>query len=279
MSNHGKEIIEIVAVLPKEWISLTIKGVAPVKDRKKKTQTIMYQKIRKPIVISTAILFHLLLIFHLFFSPVIIVMASYRGIINASFIAFVLMFILSLFFGRAYCSWFCPGCGVQEIISLFVKRKSKNTKALYIKYFIFVVWIGAIITGYVINGIHQVDVTYGMTDITIERKIIMTLGAIMIIVPLTAVFGQFASCKYICWQAPFMIIGSKIRDYFKLRGLRLKAEPEKCISCKVCNLKCPMNIEVMENVKNNHLTHTECLLCGNCIDHCKHKVIKFSTTK
>jgi polyferredoxin len=125
----------------------------------------MYQRIRKPIVISTAILFHLLLIFHLFFSPVIIVFASYQGIVNASFLAFILIIGLSLFFGRAYCSWFCPGCGVQEILSLFIKRKSKNSKALLIKYFIFAAWIGIIITGYILNGFHKVDITYGISDV------------------------------------------------------------------------------------------------------------------
>jgi ferredoxin-type protein NapH len=239
----------------------------------------MYQKIRKPIVISTAILFHLLLIFHLFFSPVIIVMASYKGIINASFIVFVLILLMSLFFGRAYCSWFCPGCGIQEILSLFIKRKSKNSKALYIKYFIFAIWIGAIVTGYIINGFRKVDITYGMTDVTIERKIILTTGAILIIVPLTAIFGQFASCKYICWQAPFMIIGTKIRDYFKFRGLRIKAGTEACNSCAVCNKNCPMNIDVMESVKEGEFKNTECILCGNCIDSCKHKVIRYSITK
>jgi ferredoxin-type protein NapH len=239
----------------------------------------MYQKIRKPIVISTAILFHLLLIFHLLFSPVIIVMASYKGIINASFIAFILMLLLSIFFGRAYCSWFCPGCGVQEILTLIVKKKSNNSKALYIKYFIFAVWLGAIVTGYIINGFRMVDMTYGMTDVTIERKIILTTGAILIIVPLTAIFGQFASCKYICWQAPFMIIGTKIRDYFQFRGLRLMADIDKCKNCNVCNIKCPMNIDVMANVKNKKMNHIECILCGNCIDNCKHKVIKFSIKK
>ena len=236
----------------------------------------MHQRIRKPIVITTALLFHLLLIFHLFFSPVIIVMASHKGIINASFVAFVLLLLLSLFFGRAYCSWFCPGCGVQEIMSLFVKRKSKNTKALYIKYFIFTVWLGAIITGYIFNGIHKVDLTYGMSDVTLIRKVILTLGAIVIIVPLTAVFGQFASCKYICWQAPFMILGTKVRDYFRWHGLRLKADAEGCKSCKICNIKCPMNLDVMEHVKRNNMRDTECILCGNCIDSCKHKVITFT---
>jgi polyferredoxin len=112
----------------------------------------MYQRIRKPIVISTALLFHLLLIFHLLFSPVIIISSAYKGIVNASFVAFLIIIILSLFFGRAYCSWLCPGCGFQEIISLFIKRKSKNTKASYIKYIIFAIWIGTIITGYIIKA-------------------------------------------------------------------------------------------------------------------------------
>jgi len=239
----------------------------------------MYQRIRKPIVISTAILFHLLLIFHLFFSPVIIVVASYNSIINASFFAFVLMFLLSLFFGRAFCSWFCPGCGVQEILSFFIIRKSKNSKALYIKYFIFAIWIGAIITGYILNGINKVDLSYGMSDITIERKIILTLGAIVLIVPLTAILGEYAFCKYICWLVPFMIIGSKIRDYFRFNGLRLKSEKIQCNGCKVCTTKCPMNLDVMENVRNGRMQDTECTLCGSCIDHCKQKAIKFTFRK
>ena len=239
----------------------------------------MYQRIRKPLVISTAILFHLLLIFHLFFSPVIIVMASFNAIINASFVVFVLILVLSLFFGRAYCSWFCPGCGVQEILSLFIKRKSKNSKALYIKYFIFTIWIGAIIYGYISNGIHKIALTYGMTDITVERKIIMTIGAIVLIVPLTAIFGKFASCKYICWQVPFMIIGTKIRDSLNFNGLRIKSSPEKCTECKACTKSCPMNLDVMENAKNGKFSDTECILCGNCIDHCKYKVLSFSFRK
>jgi polyferredoxin len=207
------------------------------------------------------------------------VSAAYKSIINASFIAFVSMFVLSLFFGRAYCSWFCPGCGVQELLSLINKKKSKNSKALYIKYFIFTIWIGAIITGYIINGIHKIDLNYGLTNITIVRKIILTIGAIILVVPLTIIFGKYASCKYICWQVPFMIIGTKIRDYFHLRGLRLKSENIKCNSCKVCTTSCPMNIDVMENVKNGQMANSECILCGNCIEHCKQKVIRFSMTK
>jgi ferredoxin-type protein NapH len=236
----------------------------------------MYQKIRRPIVISMAILFHLLLIFHLLFSPVIIVFASFKGIINASFFVFIILFLLSLFFGRAYCAWFCPGCGVQEVIAIFIKRKSENSRAVLIKYIIFAVWAGSIITGYILNGIHTVDFSYGMSDVPVTRKIMLTIGAVLIIVPLTAVFGRYASCKYICWQVPLMIAGTKIRDFFRLRGLRLVADSGKCKSCRSCNFKCPMNIDVMENVKQADMNHTECFLCGNCVESCLHKAIRFA---
>ena len=239
----------------------------------------MYQRIRKPIVIATAVLFHLLLIFHLLFSPVIIVVASYKGIVNASFIVFILLFFLSLFFGRAYCSWFCPGCGIQEILGFFVKSRSKNTKANLIKYFIFAAWLCAIIVGYIINGFKEVNLNYGMTDIGTERKIILTIGAILIIVPISAIFGKFASCKYLCWQAQFMIIGTKIRDHFHRRGLRLKDNVENCKACNLCTLKCPMDIDVMESVKTGELEHPECILCGNCADSCKNKVIRYTTQR
>jgi ferredoxin-type protein NapH len=239
----------------------------------------MYQKIRKPIVISTAILFHVLLIFHLLFSPVIIVFAAYKSIVNASFIAFIAIFILSLFFGRAFCAWFCPGCGIQEILNFFIKRKSINSKTLYIKYFIFAIWIAIILFGYISNGIHKVDLSYGMTDITIKRKIILTIGSIVMIAPLTVLFGKFASCKYICWIVPFMIIGTKIRNYFNLNGLRLKCIPEKCNECKSCDKNCPMNLKVMSSVITGKFSDNECILCGECIDHCKQKALMFSFKK
>ena len=240
---------------------------------------IKYQELRKPIVILTALLFHVLLIFHLLFSPVIIVVASLKGIINASFVAFFIIFCLSLFFGRAYCSWFCPGCGIQEVVSIFVKRKAKSTKANYIKYFIFTIWMGFIVAGYLINGIHQVDLAFGMANITVMRKIILTVGAFLIIVPITAVFGRFASCKYICWQAPFLILGTAIRDYFHLRGLRLKATKEYCTNCGNCNIGCPIDIDVMAKVKSGKMSDPECILCGNCIDGCKQKVIKYKVER
>lgn len=234
-----------------------------------------YQKTRKAIVIFTAILFHCLLVFHLLFSPVIIVLASSKGIVNASFFSFVIIFVLALFFGRAYCAWFCPGCGVQEIAGFYIKKKVKNTKARYLKYFIFFVWMSVIVTGYILKGFTQIDLSLGMTDIPVQRRILLTVGAIAIIVPLAILFGKFASCKYICWQAPIMVIGKRIRDMLHLPGLRIKTNVDKCKSCGACSKSCPMSIDVAKKISVGEIVDDECILCGSCIDACKFDVLKY----
>lgn len=237
-----------------------------------------YQKTRQSIVIVTAIVFNLLLIFHSLFSPVIIIIAASRGLINASFLTFLLLFFLSLFFGRAYCGWLCPGCGIQEIIALAIRKKSTNNQAVYLKYVIFALWISSIIILYLIKGIHKIDISFGMTDIPIARKLILTGGAILIIAPLAIIFGKFASCKYICWQAPFMIIGTKLRDLLGLPGLRIKIDKSKCKGCNACIRQCPMNIDLLTNIKGNTIQAAECILCGNCIDACKSQAFSYQFT-
>lgn len=77
-------------------------------------------------------------------------------------------------------------------------------------------------------------------------------------------------------MAPFMIIGRKISNAFKIPSLRLIAEKEKCVSCKQCNQKCPMSLDVEQMVQKGDMENTECILCGECSDNCKQKVICYS---
>ena len=50
-----------------------------------------------------------------------------------------------------------------------------------------------------------------------------------------------------------MVIGTKIRYLLHLPGIQVISEKEKCISCKKCNEKCPMALNVIELVKNDNL--------------------------
>ena len=49
-----------------------------------------------------------------YFSPYLIISAASEGLASGSFIIFTSLFISSLFFGRAFCGWMCPGAGMQN---------------------------------------------------------------------------------------------------------------------------------------------------------------------
>jgi hypothetical protein len=53
------------------------------------------------------------------------------------------MFISSLFLGRGFCGWICPGAGCQEAI--FLARSKEVTQGDYIKWLIWVPWISSIV--------------------------------------------------------------------------------------------------------------------------------------
>jgi len=89
------------------------------------------QKLRKGMILFSFFLFPA--IFY-YLSPVVIIQASMNGIINGSFIMFLLLFMSALVLGRAYCGWICPGAGCQEAI--FLARNKKVTKGDYIKWII-----------------------------------------------------------------------------------------------------------------------------------------------
>ena len=98
------------------------------------------QKIRIGIILFSFFLFPA--IFY-YLSPVLIIQASSKGIINGSFVIFIFMFISSLFLGRGYCGWVCPGAGCQE--SIFLARNKKVKKGDYLKWLIWVPWISSIV--------------------------------------------------------------------------------------------------------------------------------------
>ena len=71
------------------------------------------QRMRKLILITSLLLFPITLYY---FSPALIINAGLNGIINGSFIVFVFLFLLSIPFGRLFCSYLCPAGGLQECV-------------------------------------------------------------------------------------------------------------------------------------------------------------------
>jgi len=234
------------------------------------------QNIRKGIILFSFFLFPATFYY---LSPVIIIQGSINGVINGSFIMFALLFVGALFLGRAFCGWVCPGAGCQE--ALFQARDKSVTRGDFIKWLIWVPWIGTIaILAIKRGGYERIDFFYrtvygfSISDVT---ALIAYLCVLLILIVLPAfVFGKRSFCHHICWMAPFMILGRKIRNRFRWPSLQLIADPEICINCHACTETCPMSLPVESMVESRSMENSECILCGTCIDGCESDVIKFS---
>ena len=233
------------------------------------------QKIRRGIILFSFFLFPATFYY---LSPVLIVQASSKGIINGSLILFSLLFISSLFLGRAYCGWVCPGAGCQEAIAM--ARDKRVIKGNFIKWAIWVPWIASIIILAIRSGGYReiyffYQTTHGFSIGDVNGLIAYLVVLFLIVFP-AFIVGKRSFCHHICWMAPFMILGRKLRNSFKWASLQLKADSEKCNHCHTCTLNCPMSLPVERMVKTNKMENTECILCGTCIDGCEFNVIRFS---
>jgi len=240
------------------------------------------QRIRKALLFISLLLFPVTLYY---FSPALILQGASEGIVSASLIVFGLMFVGSLFFGRLWCGWACPAGALQEFASPINSRRITR-RVNWIKWAIWVPWLGLIIAlAMSAGGFHTVNPFYQL-----EGGVTMAIPydgsgppwfaiyyiIIVLFVGLAIIVGRRAACHTVCWMAPFMILGRRIRNLVRWPSLRLTAEPETCINCKACTRACPMSLDVNGMVQQAHMENDECILCGSCVDGCPKGTIRYS---
>jgi ferredoxin-type protein NapH len=234
------------------------------------------QSIRKLILIVSMFLFPITIYY---LSPQLIMIGALDGIMTGSFIVFLTLLICSIFLGRIFCGYLCPAGGIQECASLINDLNPRQGWKNYIKYVIWLLWIISIIFCFIFRK-HELTINFfyqttnGISIANIYDYIIYYGVLFLIFIP-SVVFGKRIFCHYICWMAPFMVVGTKLGNLLHIKRLRLNADKNACVNCHLCNKFCPMSLNVSENVKKEEMDDNECILCGACIDHCPKKAITY----
>ena len=237
-------------------------------------------RIRKSVIFGSFILFPVV---YYYLSPYLIIAGASEGVITGSFVVFGLMFLSSLFLGRAFCGWICPGGGEQEYLERFRDKRFPGGRLDWIKYLVWIPWLSIIVVMFVRSGgIKSFDFLYNtFCGISVQNigSAILFLVIAGVIALLAFTLGRRGFCHTACWMAPFMVIGRKTGNGLKLPALRLKSEPDRCIECEICSKNCPMSLDVMEILLENQMENSECVLCGTCIDECPEDVIRYSFSR
>lgn len=244
------------------------------------------QRIRRTLLLVSFLLFPLTMNY---FSPYVIIDGAGQGIVNGSLVMFGLLFLSALVVGRLWCGWLCPAGALGELCLPINDQVVNRKKTDWIKWAIWLPWVAIIIASVAMaGGFRRVDLLLdtqngisvaGAPDRPIVFAYLIYYIVIALFAGLALIVGRRAGCHTICWMAPFMILGRKLRNLGNWPSLRLQATPDQCSDCLTCNRNCPMSLDVNALVHSGQMEHSECILCGNCVDNCSHKAIVYTFQK
>jgi len=243
-----------------------------------RSRTMKRQQIRKLILLVSLLLLPITM---WYFSPAIIIMGLVQHVLTGSFFVFLSMLVISMFLGRSFCGFLCPAGALQECAMSINVRPAKQGRRRAIKFVIWTVWLAILVFAFAGGqGDVRADFLF-MTDhgISISKPVnyIIYYTVILLVLLPSLICGRRAACHYICWMAPFLILGEKIGKLLHIPQLHIKADKNKCISCNKCESVCPMGLKVERMAKaNTFYKCSDCIQCGACVDKCSRKVLSYS---
>jgi polyferredoxin len=235
------------------------------------------QSLRRGVLAFSYILFPLTFNY---LSPYLAVTGAASGILSGSLILFLTLFAASIFIGRSFCGWVCPGSGLQEFMDWVGKKKFTGKSWRFLKWVLWFPWFSIIVFLLYKHGtppdIKFLYMTENIVSIDEPAKFITYFLVTTLIILPGLINGRRGFCHHLCWMAPFMISGMYVGEKLKIRRLRITATESKCTTCGRCSLNCSMSIPVSDLVFTGVINQKDCILCGDCVDGCKSNALKFT---
>lgn len=217
----------------------------------------------------------------------------------------VFLLVLTLLFGRVYCSSICPMGVYQDIVAWFSKKLNKKKRYKFSKAKTILRWSvsGAVLIAFIVGfnflvGLLDPYGAYGRIVTHIFRPAylagnnllefiftkfdsnsfykmsIYSLSVLSTIIALVT----FLSIGYLAWQHgrtycnTICPVGTVLGFISKYSFFKIRINTEKCNSCGLCALKCKASCI---NSKEHKIDYSRCVNCFNCVDVCKSHAISY----
>lgn len=211
-------------------------------------------------------------------------------------VVIVALVLLTLVFGRIYCSVICPLGVFQDILARLRRKKNKysySKEVKWLRYPVLVLFVIALVAG--VGSVFQLLApysSYGRIATMIFQPIWMLgnniLGTIaeradsyafytvdvwmkslpvliIALVTLVVLFilawrGGRTYCNTIC------PVGTILSFLARYSFLKIRFDADKCKNCSMCSKNCKA---ACIDYKTHTVDYSRCVVCGNCIDKCK----------
>ena len=228
------------------------------------------------------------------------------AVLALNFVVIAILLVLTLLFGRIYCSVICPLGIFQDCVSnLSSRRKGKKARFSYLKeikwlrYGVLVLFVIALVAGlnalvallapYSAYGrmvqsllapvwqwgnnlfawIAERQDSYAFVTKEVWLKSLPTLivaAVTFIVVVVLAWRNGRTYCNTIC------PVGTTLSFFSRFAMFRPVIDKSKCKSCHACERKCKA---ACIDVDNHRIDYSRCVDCFNCIDSCRLGALKY----
>ena len=207
------------------------------------------------------------------------------------------LIILTLLFGRLYCSIICPLGVMQDIISWFGRKSKKNRytyspEKRWLRYSVLAVFVICLIIGFapvttllapyssygrivnslfrplydlLINGLVAIEShfdSYLFSDVEIWMRSVTTFIVALLTLGIIGVLAWRHGRTYCNTVCP---VGTILSFFARFSLFRIQINEDKCRKCSLCTRNCKA---AAIDFKNGTVDLSRCVACGDCIDKC-----------
>jgi ferredoxin len=200
--------------------------------------------------------------------------ALQSGIISGLGISAVLLMaliLLTLLFGRVYCSTLCPLGLYQEFLTILFTPFYKKRKFQTMKHHIAVYFLAAILFGTLFGGtvvlLRMLD-PYSVAGNAMSGAW-FGLGFVIALTVLVFFKKRFF-CTNIC------PVGAVLGLISRFSLFKIRIDTDKCKMCSLCARSCPCG---SIDFKNHTVDNETCVKCFKCLSYCSHGALYYGLPK
>ncbi len=231
-----------------------------------------------------------------------------EAILALNVVALVILIVMTLVFGRIYCSIICPLGILQDIIGWVGKKVKKNrytfSKALsWLRYTMLGVMVVALVAG--IGSIVQLLAPYsafGRIATTLLQPlykmgnnvlaaisehydnyvfyhtetgvpnitIVLAIACVTLVVLAVLAYRNGRTyCNTIC------PVGTVLSFLSRFSWMKIQFDADKCKNCSLCTKNCKA---ACIDFKSHQVDYSRCVVCGDCIESCKFGALQYSSS-
>lgn len=266
-------------------------------------------------IIVSAILFVLITFYFLDFANILPLSFDFLAqiqfvpaVLSLSFIILGVLIVLTLLFGRIYCSTICPMGIFQDVVNRISQRfKSKKQRRFsYSKPKTILRWsiVALVMLTFLLNytvilGLLDPYSAYGRMIVNVFKPVylagnnllesiftsfdnyrfykvdifIASISSFIIGLATFLVIGFLAWKHGRAWCNTICPVGTLLGFLSKYSLYKIRIDTEKCNGCGICATKCKASCI---NSKEHYIDNSRCVDCYNCLDSCNKGALKYS---